>query len=245
MRLHRAVYQDCAPVTPATTRFEDGRSASLFAPSAGLPRQNSTGRICLRPASPVLGINLCRPGFQLLVLILCCCLVACVDPPQHSATTLREWEENSTRTLPRPGEKLIIHPNFIRESDSCNRKKLPLLLIEKSELTPTIISPGKEFNHRLIYVFCPGSKKSRPISGTLYRKIYFQGQLVFQDVSKRYQFKPGKWSVDAFITVPPEVKPGSYAVVVTFKAKNIDLEKSASLIIEESEYPVQIVQSSK
>ena len=126
---------------------------------------------------------------------------------------------------------MIIHPNLIWESDSCARKKLPFMLIEKSELMPTVITPGKEFNHRFIYVFCPRSKKSKPISGTLYRKIYFQGRLVFEDVSKRYQFKPGKWSVDAFITVPPEVKPGSYALVVTFKAKNINLEKNASLIV--------------
>jgi hypothetical protein len=189
MRLLRAVYQDCAPVAPATA--------------------------------------------QLLMLILCYCLVACAELSQHSATALREGEQNSTETLPRPGEHLIIHPNFIRESDSCNRKKLPFMLIEKSELMPTVITPGKEFNHRFIYVFCPRSKKSRPIGGTLYRKIYFQGRLIFEDVSKRYQFKPGKWSVDAFITVPPEVKPGSYALVVTFKAKNINLEKNASLIIEE------------
>ena len=170
---------------------------------------------------------------QLFMLILCCCLVACAGLFQHSATTLREGEQNSAGTLPRPGEHLIIHPNLIRESDSCARKKLPFILIEKSELMPTVITPGKEFNHRFIYVFCPRSKKSRPIGGTLYRKIYFQGRLVFEDVSKRYQFKPGKWSVDAFITVPPEVKPGSYALIVTFKAKNINLEKSAGLIIEE------------
>lgn len=245
MQLHRAVYQNSASVAPANARFEEDKFASLSAPSACLPQQSSAGRIRLRPALPVLGISLYRPGFHLVVLILCCCLVACAELPQHFGTTVREWEQNSAMTLPRPGENLIIHPSFIQESDSCNRKKLPLLLIEKSELMPTIVSPGKEFNHRLIYVFCPRSKKSKPISGTLYRKIYFQGQLVFEDVSKRYQFKPGKWSVDAFITVPPEVKPGSYAVVVTFNAKNINLEKSASLIIEEPEYPFQIVQSSK
>jgi len=78
---------------------------------------------------------------QLLIFILCCCLVACAELPQHFGTTVREWEQNSAMTLPRPGENLIIHPNFIRESDSCYRKKLPLMLIEKSELMPTKVDP--------------------------------------------------------------------------------------------------------
>ena len=46
MQLPRAVYQDCAPVAPATA--------------------------------------------QLLMLILCYCLVACAELSQHSATVLRE-----------------------------------------------------------------------------------------------------------------------------------------------------------
>ncbi|MFO1434470.1 MAG: hypothetical protein U1F76_31045 [Candidatus Competibacteraceae bacterium] len=242
MRLYRAVYQGRALVVPSIARFKADRSASLSAPSVCLPRQNSNGSICLRPALPVPGINSCRSEFHWLVLILCCCLVACTEFPRHSAATVRQWEQNSVDTLPRPGENLIIHPNFIRESGSCNDAKLPLVRIEKSELMPTIIGPGKEFNHRLVYIFCPRSKKSKPISGALYRRIYFQGRLVFEDVSKNYQFKPGKWSVDAFITVPPEIKTGNYALVVIFKTKNIDLQKNTSLVIEQPDYPVQIVQ---
>jgi hypothetical protein len=136
------------------------------------------------------------------------------------------------RSLRQPGDKLLSEPASVRREYGCDRRKLPFVTVEEYEVHPTTLSPGDEFNHHFVYALC-SEKTARPVIGTLTRQIYFNGKAVFQDVSKNYQLKPGKWSVDAFITVSPKAKPGFYTVQLSFRGGRINFEKTTDLIVKE------------
>lgn len=169
---------------------------------------------------------------QLITVSLCFLLASCAGIVWNPEDTIQEFIGNLEKYIRKPGENLISHPNTVWEQYDCSDKKIPFLVIEKNELAPATVNPGEEFNHRLIYALCV-EKTAKVIIGNLYRKIYFRGKLVFNDVSKDFELKPGKWSVDAFIAVPPQAKPGIYSLLVVFNSNQISFERSTRLVVKE------------
>jgi hypothetical protein len=55
--------------------------------------------------------------------------------------------------------------------------------------------------------------------------------VVFKDLSPGFMFKPGKWSVEAFIEVPPTAKAGVYAFHWRFNSKVLHLEEKSYLVV--------------
>ena len=162
---------------------------------------------------------------RLLIIFLSLLLVFCTRAPRNLQKTTQNIPSDIKRT---PGEKLIEPPNTVRSTYNCDSKKLPFVSLEENELYPTTIYAGQEFNHHLVYVMC-SKRSARVIKGNLYRIIYSQGQVVFEDISRNFELKPGKWSVDAFIKAP---KAGVYSMQTVFKSKAVSFEKNSSLTVK-------------
>ncbi len=162
-----------------------------------------------------------RLGIILFALLLASCAGIRLDSGEIFQKERRE-----------PGEKRIAPLAGIAQAYGCDQKRRPFVSIEENEIVPTRLYPGEEFNHQFIYVMCPG-KRANVVTGDLYRRIYFNGKVVFKDVSKNFEIKPGKWSVDAFITIPPQAKPGVYSLSLTFNnyRNKITLSKIHHLVV--------------
>src|SRR5574340_1355802 len=107
------------------------------------------------------------------------------------------------KMMRKPGETLVGHPDAVWKEFDCEHQQPPLVAIELNEVRPTTIAAGNEFGHRLIYALCP-AHAAGTVSGDLYRRVIFKGRTVFEDASRQYELKPGKWRIDAFISIPKE-----------------------------------------
>ena len=141
----------------------------------------------------------------LFIFLLCGQLLACASV---------YWDLK--KSLRKPGEKLLAHPEAVWEEYHCAQEKRPFLKLVKYEVLPPEVRPGEEVNQHFEYVFCP-AKPAQVLKGNLWRRVYFKGKVVFEDLSSGFELKPGKWAVDAFIRIPPEASPGVYYLEVLFK----------------------------
>ncbi len=134
------------------------------------------------------------------------------------------------KNMRKPGEKLITHPNQVWEKYHCGKKDLPLFLVETNEILPPKLHAGKELNHHFVYVMCP-AEPSQVIRGRLTRSIYYKGHVIFKDETDNFEFKPGEWCVDAFITIPPEAEPGVYSLEVSFSGIKHPFSKNEHFVV--------------
>ena len=141
------------------------------------------------------------------VLVLGALVVTgCPAGPQRLITLVRTPGEKSTRALEATQKKYACSPR---------RKSFHL---EEVQVLPRTIAPGTEVNHRLRYALCPGE----PRRGSIAREVVFRGQTVFRDEAA-HVFKPGTWTVDAFIGVPKDAPDGTYKLetVLTYHGQTI------------------------
>lgn len=131
-----------------------------------------------------------------------------------------------------PGEKLVLSAEKVWDRYDCADRRLPFLIVEENELNPKELEPGEELHHHFVYVMCP-SKTWRVIKGNLYRKVSFQDKVVFQDVTNNVEFRPGKWDVDAFITVPEQAQSGTYFLNMVLSSKIATIEKNLFFVVED------------
>ena len=132
----------------------------------------------------------------------------------------------------KPGEVIMTHPDKFMSEFDCGSKKLPMLKIEENEVAPTDAKPGEEINHHMVYAMCP-DKPSGVISGALVRRVYFKGRVIFEDVSKDFDFKPGRWAVDAFIGIPAEAESGVYSLEVEFMGSERGFKQIKNFIVND------------
>jgi hypothetical protein len=55
--------------------------------------------------------------------------------------------------------------------------------------------------------------------------------VVFEDIIRNFEVRPGKWSVDAFITIPEKAEPGPYSVEATFSAGRVQFQGRQELTV--------------
>jgi hypothetical protein len=55
--------------------------------------------------------------------------------------------------------------------------------------------------------------------------------VVFEDIIRNFEVRPGKWSVDAFITIPEKAEPGPYSVEATFSAGRVQFQSRQELTV--------------
>jgi hypothetical protein len=114
-----------------------------------------------------------------------------------------------------PGENMARSPESTAEMYSCKPYTRNKLILEHAEVIPKRVSAGDEVNQRVRYAFCP-YVPAGTVDGKIVRTVYFKGVSLFQDVSN-YEFKPGTWTVDAFIIIPSDAQSGVYAIEVVLR----------------------------
>ena len=125
-------------------------------------------------------------------------------------TTMQDLHQNLVRNLREPGEIMVVNPEQTELFHECpgGRYDSPELL--ETDTLPERVKPGEEVNHRLKYVLCL-KDHSTVLKGEIIRSVFLEGKTVFRD-STKYSFKPGVWTVDAFLAVPPDAPDGIYKV---------------------------------
>ena len=129
-----------------------------------------------------------------------------------------------------PGEKLLDTPDNVRSKYKCASRKLPFIQIIDNELLPTQVVPGEKMNHHLVYVMCP-ENPTEISTGTLHREVMYKGKLLSDDDSEIIEFKPGKWSVDAFLKIQLTAEPGAYSLTMRFENNDFEYQKSLSFLV--------------
>ena len=130
-----------------------------------------------------------------------------------------------------PGERNTGFPDEVADEYHCAKRPLPFFEVEEDELLPERLTPGAEFNHRLQYVLCP-VEETQVVSGTLHTRILYKGKPIHAESSTR-DLQPGRWVVDAFITLPADAKPGVYALQSEFKSKHGKFDSRSTFLVED------------
>ncbi len=131
-----------------------------------------------------------------------------------------------------PGEHFEAFPEEVWKQYECEGRKLPFFKLERIELVPRKLRAGDEFNHRIVYALCP-EHSSEVLAGTLQTRILFRGQAVVRETDPAYEFKPGRWIVDAFVSVPEQAEPGIYSMELAFEGAALSFEESQTFLVEE------------
>jgi len=132
-----------------------------------------------------------------------------------------------------PGEVLETFPEPVAEEYHCDKRPLPYFEVEKNELLPHRVTPGSEFNHRLVYILCPEAP-TQVVAGKLDTRILFKGKPIFAE-SIDHELKPGRWRVDTFNLLPPEAVPGIYALEIAFTSDDGDFKELSTFAVEQDE----------
>lgn len=139
---------------------------------------------------------------------------------------------NVRKSFREPGEHFEAFPEEVWKKYECEGRKLPFFKIERLELVPRKLHAGDEFNHRFVYALCP-EHSSEVLTGTLHTRILFRGRAVVSERDPAYEFKPGRWIVDAFVTVPERAEAGIYSMELAFESPMLAFEESRTFLVEE------------
>jgi hypothetical protein len=122
-------------------------------------------------------------------------------------------------------------PEVVWEEYDCETQKRPFFILEENELVPPEVKPGGEFNHRMVYVMCP-ARSTQVVAGQLSTRIRFKGDAIVDTTDVRYEIKPGRWIVDAFVEIPDDAEAGVYAYEVEFSGKGLLFDKSLTFLVK-------------
>jgi hypothetical protein len=131
-----------------------------------------------------------------------------------------------------PGERLKTFPEKVWSQYDCDEQKLPFFEIERLEIVPRRVQPGGEFGHRMVYVMCPATQTG-VVTGSLVSRIRHRGKVVMSERQRAYDLRPGRWVIDAFVTLPGEVDTGVYAFELEFNGRGVDFERSLTFAVEQ------------
>ena len=135
------------------------------------------------------------------------------------------------RTLRRPGERIASFPEVVWQEHGCDEKPRPHFALETNELVPAQVKAGSRFNHRMVYAMCP-KRPTEVITGRLFTRIRFRGDPIVRERTEAYEIKPGRWVVDAEVTLPAGAEAGVYAYEIEFESEALDFEESLTFVVE-------------
>lgn len=144
-----------------------------------------------------------------------------------SCASLRWSVQRSFRP---PGEHLESFPELVWAEYDCASQQRPFLVIEENELLPPRVRAGGAFNHRLIYAMCP-QRPTEVVSGRLQTRIRYRGHPIVRETTEDYEIKPGRWVVDAEVTLPSDAGAGVYAYEISFVGGAVHFEKSLTFVV--------------
>jgi hypothetical protein len=130
-----------------------------------------------------------------------------------------------------PGEELRSFPEEVWKEYDCEDQRRPFFIMEDNELVPPRVKPAREFNHRMVYALCPVNP-TEVVSGTLSTRIRFKGRPIVRDTVAPYELRPGRWVVDAFVSLPDDAEPGIYAYEIQFDGAGVDFDERLTFVVE-------------
>jgi len=139
------------------------------------------------------------------------------------------WD--AKKSLREQGAHLTAFPEEVASQYDCAQRPLPFFKIEQSEVVPPRVRSGGEFNHRMVTALCP-ARPTEVETGRLSEAIRFRGDVVHRKTTERFEIRPGRWVVDAFVEVPADTEPGVYAYELRFEGPNLAFEESWSFVVE-------------
>lgn len=153
-------------------------------------------------------------------------LTACAS----AGDMIQELEQKMVKSTRRSGERLTASPDDTVKAHSCETGKENALFVELSEVLPERVNPGSEINHRLQLAFCPYAPTGT-VKGSIVRRILHKGQATFSDTAQ-HEFKPGTWTIDAFITIPRNAPAGVYALDVLVYYQDKSLRQTHNFVVK-------------
>jgi hypothetical protein len=137
---------------------------------------------------------------------------------------------NVQRSLRSPGERIETFPEQVWDEYKCDTRKRPYFSLETNELIPPQVKAGGSFNHRMIYALCP-VRPTAVVTGRLVTRIRFRGDPILRERTEAYEIRPGRWVIDAEITLPPAAEAGVYAYEIEFTGGDLHFEKSLTFVV--------------
>ncbi len=141
--------------------------------------------------------------------------------------TLR-W--NLQHSLRAPGERIEDFPEVVWNEYTCDDRKRPFFALETNELIPPQVEAGGSFNHRMIYAMCP-VRPTAVVTGRLVTRIRFRGDPIVRERTEAYEIKPGRWVVDAEVSLPSAAEAGVYAYEIEFSAGALHFAESLTFVV--------------
>lgn len=152
---------------------------------------------------------------RVLLLILGACLAGCESAPIRAVTDSFQELVYKSRSK---GETESTSTDSVRRELGCNERHPFELHLEQSEVVPRRIKGGREISHRFVYAACTPNDAIQTHS--LVRRITHGGRVMFEDRDRKFALKPGRWTVDAFVGIPPATAPGTYALEVVIELRS-------------------------
>ena len=179
---------------------------------------------------PPYGFRLMRRLFVFpWLLALVSCSAGKVDPVNYFKSLY--WDAKLTQR--ETGEHMIVDPTRIWRKLRCDNRKLPYAQIDENEIIPARLAAGEKINHHFVYSLCP-SQPSKVEYARFTRSILYKGSIIFQDVVNNFELKPGRWSVDAFVTVSDKAEPGVYSLQVTMNSSSLNISVNSGFVVYEA-----------
>ncbi len=70
------------------------------------------------------------------------------------------------------------------------------------------------------------------VSGTLSTRILHRGRAIVDERDAAYELKPGRWIVDAFVTVPEGAAVGIYAMELEFEGRELRFTERLTFAVD-------------
>ncbi|MFO1218816.1 MAG: hypothetical protein U1E89_10635 [Burkholderiaceae bacterium] len=151
---------------------------------------------------------------------------------QSAAPLMRKAEDYTQIVVAKArtrGETNLADGSAVARELHCNTPGAAPAKLESSRVLPERPRAGREINHRLVIASCPLSGDDPP--GTLTRRFTREGRTLFEDQTP-YTLKPGRWSVDVFVGIPPQAPPGPYRLEVKFVRRGLQLESASDFVVQ-------------
>lgn len=151
---------------------------------------------------------------------------------QSAAPLLRKAEDYTQIVVSKArlrGETNLADGSRVARDLGCGAQGTATAKFESSSVLPERPRAGREINHRLVIASCPLSGDDPP--GTLTRRFTREGRTLFED-SAPYTLKPGRWSLDVFVGIPPQAPPGPYRLEVKFARRGLHLESASDFVVQ-------------
>jgi hypothetical protein len=166
---------------------------------------------------------------RLVGVAACALMTGCAGLPEP-LQPLSSWFWNTFNKFRTPGPQQVDPLQKVSAEFDCPNRPQPWVLLETHQLWPGRLAPEDELNERFVYVLCPAPGQGE-VRGTLTRRVLTGRTVIWGPQVSDYDLKPGRWSVDAFLTIPGQAPAGPYEFEVSFETNKLVFRDNKSFTV--------------